>query len=101
MEVKRLSIHHLPPPQSPRGKLRCVVQCCKVLISLLQYAKCGAPPGADDMFPVLVYVLIKANPPNLLSTIQYVKNFAEVDLKGEEAYWWIQFSAAVEFTKTI
>lgn len=53
------------------------------------------------MFPVLVYVLIKANPPDLLSTIQYIKNFAEVNLKGEESYWWTQFSAAVEFSKTI
>lgn len=88
-------------PQSPRGKVRCIVQSCRVLISLLQYAKCGDPPGADDMFPVLVYILIKANPPGLLSTIQYIKNFAENQLGGEDAYWWAQFSTAVEFTKTL
>ena len=87
--------------QSPRGKLHCVVQSCKILISLLQYAKCGDPPGADDLFPVLVYTLIKANPPSLLSTIQYVRNFAEARLVGEDAYWWAQFSTAVEFTKTL
>lgn len=87
--------------KSPQGKLRCVVRCCQVLISLLQYAKCGTPPGADDLFPVLVYVLIKANPPNLLSTIQYIKNFMEAKINGEEAYWWTQFSAAVEFSKTM
>lgn len=51
------------PVQSPRGKVWCVVSCCKVLIGLLQLAKCGDPPGADDMFPVIVYVLLKANPP--------------------------------------
>jgi len=87
--------------QSPRGKLHCVVQSCKILISLLQYAKCGDPPGADDLFPVLVYTLINANPPSLLSTIQYVRNFAEARLVGEDAYWWAQFSTAVEFTKTL
>lgn len=87
--------------QSPRGKLHCVVQSCKILISLLQYAKCGDPPGADDLFPVLVYTLIKVNPPSLLSTVQYVRNFAEGQLVGEDAYWWAQFSTAVEFTKTL
>ena len=87
--------------QSPRGKLRCIVKSCKVLISLLQYAKCGDPPGADDLFPVLVYVLIKSNPPGLLSTIQFINHFVENQLLGEDAYWWAQFSTAVEFSKTL
>lgn len=99
------SVHCLLKPlnylQSPRGKVHCVAESCRVLISLLQYAKVGSPPGADDLFPVLVYVLIKANPPRLLSTTQYVKNFLEDELSGEENYWWVQFSTAVEFTKTL
>ena len=53
------------------------------------------------MFPVIVYVVIKSNPPGLLSTIQYIKNFIEMSLAGEDAYWWAQFSTAVEFTKTL
>ena len=89
------------PTQSPRGKLRCIVKSCKVLISLLQYARCGDPPGADDLFPVLVYILIKANPPSLLSTIQFIHHFVENRLLGEDAYWWAQFSTAVEFSKTL
>ena len=105
-----LSLSHsllsLSPPlspltQSPRGKVHCIAESCRVLISLLQYAKVGSPPGADDLFPVLVYVLIKANPPGLLSTTQYIKNFLEDQLEGEENYWWVQFSTAVEFTKTL
>ena len=87
--------------QSPRGKLRCIVKSCKVLISLLQYAKCGDPPGADDLFPVLVYILIKSNPAGLLSTIQFIHHFVEDHLLGEDAYWWAQFSTAVEFSKTL
>ena len=93
----------LPPPliQSPRGKVRCIAESCRVLISLLQYAKVGSPPGADDLFPVLVYIIIMANPPALLSTTQFIKNFLEDRLVGEENYWWVQFSTAVEFTKTL
>lgn len=91
----------LTPSQSPKGKLSCIVQSLKILISLLQYAKCGDPPGADDLFPVLVYILIKANPDGLLSTVQYIRHFTENSLVGEDAYWWAQFSTAVEFTKTL
>ena len=94
-------ISHTYMLQSPRGKLRCIVKSCKVLISLLQYAKCGDPPGADDLFPVLVYILIKSNPPGLLSTIQFIHHFIENQLIGEDAYWWAQFSTAVEFSKTL
>jgi hypothetical protein len=43
----------------------------------------------------------QANPPCLLSTIQYINNFYASRLSGEECYWWMQFTAAVEFIKTI
>lgn len=58
-------------------------------------------PAADDFIPVLVYIIIKANPANLLSTIQYVNSFYHKQLKGEEEYWWTQFCSAVEFIKTM
>lgn len=58
-----------------------------------------SPPNADDLIPVLVYVLIKANPPWLLSTVQFVTMFYEKQLRGEDQYCWMQFCSAVEFIK--
>ena len=77
-------------------------------------------PAADDLIPVLIYVIIKvsveftfleslinqsictqANPPFLLSTIQYVECFIGKKLEGEELYWWTQFSSAIQFIKTM
>lgn len=43
----------------------------------------------------------QANPPALLSTVQYVNLFYEKRLKGEDQYWWTQFCAAIEFIKTM
>lgn len=59
------------------------------------------PAAADDLVPVLIYVIIKANPPYLISTINYVECFLGKKLGGEELYWWTQFSTAILFIKTM
>jgi len=70
-------------------------------MNLLSMANERSVPAADDFMPVLIYVLIKANPPSLLSTVQYIRGFYEKRLSGEEQYWWMQFSSAIEFIKTM
>ena len=58
-------------------------------------------PGADDFFPVFVYVIVHANPPSLLSTVEYISNFMGHRMFGEQSYWWTQFTIAIEFIKTM
>lgn len=87
--------------QTPKDKLKCVLRCSQTIMNLLSMANEKTVPAADDFMPVLIFVLIKANPPCLLSTIQYVESFYVNRLQGEEQYWWLQFSSAVEFIKTM
>nr|CAD7417559.1 unnamed protein product [Timema poppensis] len=87
--------------KTPRDKLQCVFRCATTIMNLLAMACERGVPAADDFVPVLVYVLIKANPPSLLSTVQYVNSFYGSRLEGEEQYWWIQFCSAIEFIKTM
>ncbi|CAL1292355.1 unnamed protein product [Larinioides sclopetarius] len=87
--------------KTPRDKIQCVLRCCNTIMNLLSMASNKSVPAADDLMPVLVYVLIKANPPHLLSTVQYVNTFYEKQLEGEEAYWWTQFASGVEFIKNM
>ena len=70
-------------------------------MNLLCLASETSAPGADEFVPVLVYVVIHSNPPGLLSTMQYVTNFYDKRLRGEEAYYWMQFCAAIAFIKTL
>ena len=70
-------------------------------MNLLSMASEKQTQGADDFLSVLVYVVIKANPPNLLSTKQYVNTFYETRLSGEQYYCWMQFCSAIEFIKTV
>ncbi|XP_022110619.1 GTPase-activating protein and VPS9 domain-containing protein 1-like [Acanthaster planci] len=93
--------------KTPKDKLGCIYRCCKIIMNLLSLANENSAVGADDFSPVLMYVLIKANPPSLLSTVQYVNSFyfegeqSRENGDGEEQYWWMQFCAAIEYIKTL
>jgi len=87
--------------KTPKEKVLCVVRTCSIIMSLLSLANDRSVPAADDLVPVLVFVVIKANPPSLLSTVEYVNSFYEGHFEGEEAYWWTQFSSVVQLIKTM
>jgi len=87
--------------QTPKDKLQCILRCSSTIMNLLSMANEKSVPAADDFMPVLIYILIKANAPSLLSTVQYIKSFYEKRLSGEEQYWWMQFASAIEFIKTM
>ena len=87
--------------QTPADKLQCAVRCASIIMNLLSMANEKSVPAADDFMPVLIYILIKANPPCLLSTVQYVSSFYEKRLCGAEQYWWTQLTSAIEFIKTM
>lgn len=87
--------------KTPTDKLKCVKRCCATIMNLLCMASETSVPGADEFVPALVYVVIHANPPDLLSTVQYITDFYDQRLSGEEAYYWMQFCAAIAFIKTL
>ncbi len=87
--------------KTPEEKLACVVACCNAIMDMLHMKGRGSA-GADDFFPVLVYVILCANPVHLLSNIQFVEFFGEdITASGQGAYWWAQFSTAVKFIQSI
>lgn len=87
--------------KTPQEKLQCVFRCATTIMNLLKMIQERNVPAADDLVPVLVFVLIKSNPPSLLSTVQYVNTFYGNRLKGEEQYWWTLFCSAIEYIKTL
>ncbi|CAB3399665.1 unnamed protein product [Caenorhabditis bovis] len=85
-----------------RDKLKCIVRCCDVINNLIALSSKNAVASADDITPVLVFVIIKANPRALLSNVQFVEAFAgECIESGRDAYYWTNFKSAVEYIKTI
>ncbi|CAD6189112.1 unnamed protein product [Caenorhabditis auriculariae] len=88
--------------KSAIDKLECVVRCCECINNLVAMAGDQNIAAADDLIPVLVYVLIQANPPALLSNLQYIESFAENKIReGREAYYWTLFQSSIEYIKTL
>ncbi|TKR80603.1 hypothetical protein L596_014654 [Steinernema carpocapsae] len=85
--------------KAPKDKMGCVVRCCETIQNLIGLSQTTV--NCDDITPIIVYILIQANPPALLSNMQFIAGFHTDRMEGEEAYWWAQFSSAVEFIKTL
>ncbi|KAK4469706.1 hypothetical protein MN116_007231 [Schistosoma mekongi] len=76
-------------------KLHCLKRVINHILAALQLANPTSIPCADDLLPVLIYLVIQANPPRLLSNIEFVNNFGGDNLDGELQYIWCQFCSAV------
>ncbi|KAI7693493.1 hypothetical protein SSS_02067 [Sarcoptes scabiei] len=92
--------------KTPRDKIKCIHRCCLHIMALLSVDRNHQDDqqnyaSADDLLPVLIFVVIKANPKSILSTIQYINTFYTEAMTGEEAYYWTQFCSAIEFIKTL
>lgn len=90
-------------------KLSLVVRCCKSLYDLMKIAGSDQLPAADDFLPVLIFVLIKANPPQLGSNMAAMSSYLALlmeDSRGfviskrvdhDQEYWFRHFEAAVMY----
>ena len=113
---------------SPGDKLECIMNCSRVLSTLLAAAStsscvCSAsfsvsltvacygvslrcprrqPVGADDFLPALIYTVLHANPPQLSSNLRYIGEFrSPARLMSEQGYWFTNLISAVSFLKTV
>ncbi|RCH86588.1 hypothetical protein CU098_003459 [Rhizopus stolonifer] len=87
--------------KSPRDKLICILNCCKVIFGLIKHMS-KEEGGADVFLPLLIYVVIRANPPRMISNVQYISRFRHPDyLRGEAGYYLTNLMGAVNFIETM
>ncbi|XP_051122516.1 vacuolar protein sorting-associated protein 9A-like isoform X2 [Andrographis paniculata] len=91
--------------KAPRDKLVCILNCCKVINNLLLNVSLASNedhPGADEFLPVLIYVTVKANPPQLHSNLAYIQRFRlQTRLAGEAAYFFTNMLSVESFITNI
>ena len=90
---------------TPRAKmdcvLRCVLQLKQGLLESLAALGRGGKVGADELFPVFVYVVVHANPPRLHSNLAYVQRWRNpMAFKDEAGCYFTHLQAAVNFLDT-
>ena len=57
----------------PSAKIDMVVECSREITKVLTEALKGRLPGADDFLPAMILVVRKANPPRLLSNLDFIQ----------------------------
>ncbi|RPB27919.1 hypothetical protein L211DRAFT_743128, partial [Terfezia boudieri ATCC MYA-4762] len=87
--------------RAPRDKVICVLNCCKVIFGLLRHAADG-DTSADRFVPLLIYVVLRANPEHLVSNVQYILRFRNPDkLGGEAGYYLSSLMGAIQFIESL
>ncbi|EXJ86023.1 hypothetical protein A1O1_06392 [Capronia coronata CBS 617.96] len=87
--------------RAPRDKVICVLNCCKVIFGLLKNSK-SSDTSADAFVPLLIYVVLQANPEHLVSNVQYILRFRNQDkLGGEAGYYLSSLSGAIQFIENL
>ncbi|KAH3759509.1 vacuolar protein sorting-associated protein 9A [Pelomyxa schiedti] len=90
-------LFQLGTSRTPLGKILVIRQCCRELFDTL-------PPstGADDFLSVLIFVLLRVNPPGLHSNIQYVLDFRSPDkMMAEAGYHVVSLYNAIAFIESV
>lgn len=85
--------------RAPRDKIICILNACKVIFGLLKNSQ-SSDTSADSFVPLLIYIVLQANPDHLVSNIQYILRFRNQDkLSGEAGYYLSSLSGAIQFVE--
>ncbi|CAO3673940.1 unnamed protein product [Umbelopsis vinacea] len=76
--------------------------------SFLSFAESGlikhveGDAGADKFLPIMIYVVLKSNPPKLVSNVQYINRFRNPDqLQSEGGYYLTNLMGAIAFIESL
>ena len=92
--------------KTPSEKIECVVRCASVIFRALTVAQMKAkddkPMGADDVFPVFLWVVLRSHIPKLFSNCSYIQAFhSPRKLMGKQGYVMCCLRSSLEFINTV
>ncbi len=84
--------------KAPRDKMICLSNSCKLLFKLFESSQ---GMNADTFVPLLIYLVLRSNPPHLHSNIKFILEYRNPDkIVAEAAYFLTNMESAVMFWKT-
>jgi len=97
--------------KTPQTKLDCILKTAKIIYELISTKKSqniskkkqsGHSSGADEFFPVFVFILALSNPPCLYSSINFIGNFRHPRrLIMESNYYFTSLTIAIKHIQDI
>lgn len=84
--------------KTPIEKCECMLRCNKIMNDVFHITSEKKGQGADDIFPLYIYILLKAQPQRFHSNINFMKNFTRENvMKSEAGYMITQLESAASW----
>lgn len=89
--------------KTPRDKVIILINFVYILNTMInENSKKKKPSGADEVFPIVVYAILKSGIRKLKSNMKYIKNFRHFSrLESAEEYYFTTISSAIEFIEKL
>lgn len=82
--------------KAPRDKTICLLNCCKVIFGLIRHL--DTEESADAFMPLLILVVLRANPPHLVSNLEFIARFRTPQRRTSESeYYLSSLAGAMSF----
>lgn len=96
LELGVLEFQKIDSYRAPRDKLQCILNGFRVIRHALDSSIGASRWGADQLLPLCIFCIVKANPKNLNSNVQFISHFRHPSrLRGEDEYLLMQVSVAI------
>ena len=91
----------LPPDvQSPNSSLKARSESALLTISPPPEQH-STPVSGDILLPLIIFSVVKSNPPHLVSELLYAQRYRNQSVGGEESYCLVNLMAVAEFLENV
>jgi hypothetical protein len=87
---------------STAEKLMCLVDFVTTVVNILSLCASSESVGADECLPIVIYLIVKAQPRRMYSNLNYLAIFRnQQQMKGDAGFCCLQVKSAVEFIESL